>query len=246
VAAGAGEVVNMMEIIMPGEKKNALGTAMMRFLLGRIGEAGGQPILISGAGDAFSAGLDLREVASLDPAGMESFLRLLETLMSTLFAYPAPTVALVNGHAIAGGCILALACDYRIAPRATAARIGLNEVALGLRFPPKVLAIVRRRIPAPYVEQVILGSDLHDPDAALRLALLDEVVPEGQDARAVAVRKLERLASYPAVAYAAAKTELRGALEVSAEEERRFLEDVLPAWTSPELKARLLGALSRR
>lgn len=233
----------MFEITMNGEGKNALGTAMMRFLLEQLGEAGGRPLLITGSGDAFSAGLDLKEVAALEPAGMESFLRLLETLMSTLFAYPAPTVALVNGHAIAGGCILALCCDYRVAARNPKTRIGLNEVALGLRFPPKILTITRRRIPAPHLETVILGAGLHDPDAAMRLALIDEV---SDDARAVAEKHLTTLASHPAVAYAAAKTELRGALEISAEDDRRFLDDVLPTWTSPELKACLRAVLTRR
>jgi enoyl-CoA hydratase/carnithine racemase len=233
----------MFLVTMDGPKKNALGTPMMRFLLGQIGQAGGQPILLTGTGDAFSAGLDLKEIASLDAAGMESFLRLLDTLMTTLFAYPAPTVAVVNGHAIAGGCILALCCDHRVAPDVPGMRIGLNEIALGLRFPPKLLTIVRRRVAPPAIERVVLGADLFDPRAALRLGLLDEIA---DDPHAAAERHLAMLASYPAVAYAAAKSELRGALVVSAEEEQRFLEEVLPSWTSPDLKTRVLAALARR
>jgi enoyl-CoA hydratase/carnithine racemase len=233
------------EITMAGEAKNALGSGMMRWLLEKIGEAGGRPILITGTGDAFSAGLNLKEVASLDTRGMESYLRLLETLMSTLFAYPAPTVALVNGHAIAGGCVLALACDHRIATNNPKTRIGLNEVALGLRYPPKIMALCRRRIPMPHVETVMLGADLFDPETALRLALVDEV-RDAADARAHAERCLARLAAHPPVAYAAAKTELRGALAMSPDEERRFLEEILPTWTSPELKSRLLAVLTRK
>src|SRR5690349_20242178 len=107
----------MFEITMSGPAKNALGTEMMRHLVDRFEEAAGRPVLLTGAGDAFSAGLNLKEVASLDPKGMEAFLRLLERMTGAIFAYPAPVVALVNGHAIAGGCIVALACDWRVAPR---------------------------------------------------------------------------------------------------------------------------------
>jgi enoyl-CoA hydratase len=234
----------MFLVTMDGAKKNALGTPMMRFLLEQLGQAGGRPILLTGTGDAFSAGLDLKEIASLDASGMESFLRLLDTLMATLFAYPAPTVALVNGHAIAGGCILALCCDHRVAPDVPSLRIGLNEVALGLRFPPKLMTIVRRRVPRSSVERVVLGADLFDPRTSLRLGLLDDVVAD--DARAAAERHLTMLASYPAVAYAAAKSELRGPLEVSKDDEQRFVEEVLPSWTTPELKTRVLAALTRR
>jgi enoyl-CoA hydratase len=233
----------MFRVTMDGPKKNALGTPMMRFLLEQIGQAGGRPILLTGTGDAFSAGLDLTEIASLDATGMESYLRLLDTLMATLFAYPAPTVAHVNGHAIAGGCILALCCDHRVAPDVPSMRIGLNEVALGLRFPPKLLTIVRRRVAPPAIERVVLGADLFDPRAALGLGLLDEIE---DDARAAAERHLSMLESYPAIAYAAAKSELRGALEVSVGEDQRFMEEVLPSWTTADLKTRVLAALARR
>src|SRR5262245_26567894 len=129
----------MFEIAMAGPAKNALGTEMMQFLLDQIAEARGRPILLTGTGDAFSAGLNLKEVASLDARGMEVFLRRLEELMAALFAYPGPVVGLVNGHAIAGGCVLTLCCDHRVAARSARSKIGLNELALGLRFPPRVM-----------------------------------------------------------------------------------------------------------
>ncbi len=75
----------------------------------------GRPLLIMGAGDVFSAGLNLKEVAQLDRPGMEAFLGLLDDVMDTLYGHPGPTVACVNGHAIAGGCVIALCCDVRIA-----------------------------------------------------------------------------------------------------------------------------------
>jgi enoyl-CoA hydratase/carnithine racemase len=231
----------MFEIVLAGPGKNALGSSMMAHLLAQLGEANGRPILVTGQGDAFSAGLDLREVASLDGPGMARFLDLLVRLMDAWYTYPGPTVALLNGHAIAGGTVLALTCDHRVAQRSDSARIGLNEVALGLRFPPSLLTLIRRRLPPQHFDTVILGARLYDPDAALRLGLVDEVA---DDARAVAERVLRELAAHPAAAYASAKKEIRPSF-VDEPAERAFVADGLHAWTSPELKAKIAAMLDR-
>lgn len=232
----------MFEIVLDGPGKNALGSALLATLRERLAEADGRPVLLTGAGDAFSAGLDLKEVASLDNDGMLRFLAGLEATCRALFTYPAPTVALVNGHAIAGGCILALCCDWRVAAPNPRAKIGLNEVALGLRFPPGLLRMMRQRVPAQHATRVFLEAGLFDPATALGLGLVDELA---DDARTVAIGRLERLATSPAAAYAGAKRDLQGPIDVSADEERRFEQEVVPAWTSPDLKARLLAALKR-
>ena len=96
----------MYELTISGPGKNALGTDVMNALLEGLAEADGRPLLLRGEGDAFSAGLNLKEIASLDPPGMKAFLTKLRDLTTQLFDYPGPTVALVNGHAIAGGCVL--------------------------------------------------------------------------------------------------------------------------------------------
>ena len=236
---------NMFEIRLSGPGKNALGSALMKEVTAKVSEAAGRPVLLTGSGDALSAGLDLREVASLDVAGMERFLRLLEAMTDALYTYPAPIVALVNGHAIAGGCIVAMACDWRVAPGGTKLKMGLNEVALGLRFPPGILRLVRKRVDPRHVEEVVLGAGLPPADVALRLGLLDEVTADATTARAAAERKLAALAALPPAAYAAAKHELRGTLQGTEEEDLRFVRDVLPTWTSPELKARLAQVLAR-
>ena len=80
----------MVELLIEGPGKNALGTAVMTSLLARLERAGGAPVLLTGAGDAFSAGLNLKEVAALDAPGMVAFLRTLEALASALYTYPGP------------------------------------------------------------------------------------------------------------------------------------------------------------
>jgi enoyl-CoA hydratase len=223
-------------------RKNALSTAALEDLARRLAAAGSEPILLTGAGDVFSAGLDLQEVATLDVPGAHRLLAALEGLVEALFLHPAPTVALVNGHAIAGGCVLALCCDHRVMTDAPRARIGLNEVAAGLAFPPRTLAMIKSRLPAPLLERAVLGAELLAPEAALAAGLVDELAA---DPRAVALARLEALARHPREAYARAKRALRApAMRVSEEELRALQAEVLPRWTSPETRAaaaRLLG-----
>lgn len=230
-----GTVRAMIELSLKGPGKNAVSTQMMDQVLDQLERAGGEPILITGADDAFSAGLNLKEVATLDAPGMESFLRKLEALYSALFTYAGPTAAAVNGHAIAGGCLIAMACDVRICTSDARARIGLNEVALGLQFPPGILHLVRAVVPPHRLTEVLLGAGLHGPEGALRLGLVDALSEDPvREARAA----LEALARHPAEAYAHAKRAVRGAGTYSAADEPAF-QAILPFWTSPALKERI-------
>jgi enoyl-CoA hydratase/carnithine racemase len=234
----------MREIVITNPaKKNATSIATLEALARDLAAAGSAPILLSGAGDVFSAGLDLEEVASLDAGRARRLLDVLEGLVEALFLHPAPTVALVNGHAIAGGCVLALCCDQRVSGANPRSRIGLNEVAAGLVFPPKTLAMVRARLGDPRAGAVVLGARLYDPQGAREAGLVDEVA---EDARAVALARLEALSRHPREAYARAKRSLRGgALDVSAADRRAYEEEVLPRWCSEETRAAALKLLGR-
>ena len=232
----------MFEITLDGPGKNALGSQMTGFLFAKLAEANGAPVLLSGAGDSFCAGLDLEELARLDDAGLEAHLRRLEQLVEALFLYPGPTVACVNGHAIAGGAVLALCCDRRVAPaKAPKMRIGLNEVAIGMRFPPVTMAMVRACISRRHLNEVVLGARLFDPVGAARVGLVDELA---EDAGAVARERLASLAALPGASYAAAKRDLREDAIASARGGERF-KAILPEWTSPQARERLAAALKK-
>jgi enoyl-CoA hydratase len=237
----------MITITMDGPGKNALGTETMKSLLAQIEGAKGAAILLTGSGDAFSAGLNLKEVGSLDAPGMDRFLRLLEQCMTALYLHPAPTVALVNGHAIAGGCVLTLCCDHRIAIDRAKIKIGLNEVALGVRFPPRVMAIVRARVPSRHVHDVVLGAGLFDPAGALRNGLIDEIVPDDAEAIAHARRRLSALAMHPAHAYAHAKEDLRGTASTMCPDAawERAIAEAVPTWTSASVREKIASVLER-
>ena len=235
----------MIEITLSGPGKNALGTDAMSALCARIDAARGEPILLTGDGNAFSAGLNLKEVASLDARAMLPFLELLERTMTALYLHPAPTVAAVNGHAVAGGCVLTLCCDRRVVANDPKIKIGINEVALGVVYPPRVFEIVRRRVPPQFAAEAILGAGLHSPTDALWLGLVDEIA---DDVVTTARARLEALAAHPRAGYAIAKRMLRGGAPqdlVSEADEARLLAEAVPTWVSAEVKAKLAKVLAR-
>ena len=231
----------MRTIILSGAGKNSLSTVLMQRTLEEVRAAKDEPIFLTGDGDAFSAGLNLKEVSSLDVAGMTKFLGTLEELVKALYELPAPVGAWVNGHAIAGGCVLALCADIRVMTAREGVRIGLNEVALGLRFPPLTFAMVRARLTAPALERVLLEAGLYGAEDARALGLVDVVGEEP-----VARMMLAKLASHPRDIYAATKLLLRPRLEIAEDDRIRFREDTIPYWASPERRAALLAVLEKR
>ncbi len=234
----------MNTITISGPGKNALSLELMQSLLAQVADLApsGDPLLLVGDGDAFSAGLDLKQVHALDLDAMRGFHRALEDLVEALWRYPGPTAAAVNGHAIAGGLILALMCDHRVVTTQPRARLGLNEVALGLRFPPRVLAMVRDRLRREHEWEILLGAGLHGPADALRLGMVDAIDDEPA---AAATAWLERFSRHPQGAYAGAKLMLRPVVELTPAQQAHFEQDVLPLWVSDAVKARIEGFFRR-
>lgn len=222
----------MHEIVLRGRGPNTMSLAMLEDLERAVDAAGEQPILITGEGEAFSAGLDLDDLAQADTAQVTALLRTMERVVRKLFLHPAPTAAFVNGHAIAGGCLIAQCCDVRIGVDDRDVRIGMTGVAVGLTYPPFVLAVLRHRIPPPHLETVLLEARRYAPHEALEIGLLDGL-GSPQSARAMAEAQLARRVAMPRVAYAAVKLALRApAFAASAGEYERFEREVVPAWTA--------------
>lgn len=223
--------------------KNALDTALLDWLDAEMDRAGSEPILLTGTADAFCAGLNLREVASHDAASMEKFLRHMDAISARLFDHPAPTVAYVNGHAIAGGAVLVCCCDWRIAANEPRAKIGVNEVAIGASYPPRILRILMHRLPSSTRDRILLGAELYAPEVALGLGLVDEITSEGE---AAAEKRLKRLAHHPRETYALVKAGMRSGVSTATDlEDRRFVEHALPIWASQAMKDRVLAVLAR-
>jgi enoyl-CoA hydratase len=130
------------------------------------------PVVLTGSGRVFSAGVDLRQVLAADAGDPAVLIAALAGAFRVVFDHPGPTVAAINGSAIAGGCVLALACDVRLM---AAGRIGLTELAVGVPFPLAALEIVRYALGAT-AHPVVLRAETFDPEEAVSLGLIDERV----------------------------------------------------------------------
>jgi enoyl-CoA hydratase len=226
-------------ILLSAPGKNALSIAVLEGLQQEVEATRGEPFLLTGAGDVFCSGLNLKELATLDSAGVRRLLTALDGAVEAIFLHPAPTAAWINGHAVAGGCVLALCCDLIAANADPRIRIGLNETAIGLPFPPSITALARHRLPPGALERVLLGGGLHAPADAHALGLVDLV---SDDAQAAAEKELARLAAHPRPAYAANKRQLRASALLSTGAERALAE-VLAVWDSDETRAKAASAL---
>jgi enoyl-CoA hydratase/carnithine racemase len=205
----------------------------LRELTEAIDGAGYESLLIRGQGSAFSAGLDLDALGG----DLWPLLEAMENAASALFLRPAPTVACINGHAIAGGCLLAIACEYRVVASDPKLRMGMTALGLGVVYPPLVLEIIRYRLPNHTRERVLLGAQRVGPHEALALGMVDEVA---DDVLSVAQTRLRELAEHPRAAYAHTKLALRrNVLAMDANERQLRLEEATRAWDPERVRARL-------
>src|SRR5919201_5905858 len=157
-------------------KANAIGPQFvdrLETMLSQLGDA--RAAVIIGQGSAFCAGLDLPVLVGMNRAQMRSFIFRFDAMMMRIFELPIPLVAAINGHAVAGGCVLALQADIRIAMDRESARIGLNEAQLGIGLPLMAVETLRWQVPGPSFAAVALEGRLFAPKEALQVGLLHEV-----------------------------------------------------------------------
>lgn len=163
--------------------------------------------VIAAEGPAFSAGLDLKRVPDLDRLGQRRLVDALNEAFGTLYAWPKPLVAAVNGHAIAGGLILALCADWRIVADVPM-QVSLAEVKVGVTYPVAALEVARSELSPSAARRLILLGETLDAADAQTLAVFDERVPMA-DLRRRAIAEAGRHAGLPPKAFATIKRELR-------------------------------------
>lgn len=165
-------------------------------------------VVLRGGEKAFSAGVDLKIARTLDAAGWDALNAALDRAFAAWYALPCPVVAALHGPAIAGGLILALCADWRVA--APGADISLAEVEVGIRYPPVALAVVRSELSGPAARRLALGGRKVDATTGVRLGALDEIaLLEHVDSRAR--EHAADLATHDPATYADTKRRLRAA-----------------------------------
>jgi enoyl-CoA hydratase len=232
---------------LDGGKANAIDGAFLDGLdrlFARFEAGDARAAVVTGAGTSFSAGLNLVALAALGRGEMRSFLDRFHRVMARVFECPRPVVAAVNGHAIAGGCVLAMLADHRVAA-AGAFRIGLNETQIGLGLPPLVTEAFRLRLPASSWNSVLLEGRLFSPEEARGVGLVDDVVTADSVVPA-AVDVARRLASVPSAAYAHVKRQLRAPAVAAMESGIAALHEAwLDTWFSPATRKLHAEALAK-
>jgi enoyl-CoA hydratase len=164
-------------------------------------------VVLTGAGEFFSGGVDLKLAPTLDEQGQRQMVAGINRLFIDWYSFPRPVVAAVNGHAVAGGAILALCADRRIG--SDAATYGLTEVRVGIPYPAAAIGCVRAELTPAAARRLVLEAELIDAEAALGHGLVDELLP----ASAVLERGLQvarELATLPGATYEIVKDQLRG------------------------------------
>ena len=164
-------------------------------------------VVITGQGRMFSAGVDLVRVSSGGADYVRKLLPVLNGAFDAVFFLPKPVVAAVNGHAIAGGCVLTCCADRRLMARG-GGRIGVTELLVGVPFPTLAFEIVRAAVPSRHLAEFTLGGATYEADEALSRGWVDEIM-EADALMANAMAAARRLASLSPFAFAHTKTQMR-------------------------------------
>lgn len=188
-------------------------------------------VIVTGTGSSFSAGVDLFRVLKDGPEYGRRFLPVLDELLRAALTLPKPVVAAINGHAIAGGCILAAACDHRIMTEGTG-RIGIPELAVGVPFPALPLQIMSARLNDGALRDLVYTGRTVQIDEAKALGLIDEKCPSGMllDRATEVARKL---ASIPAEAFALTKAAFYTPILERTNQLAEVNARVVEAWLQP-------------
>ena len=164
-------------------------------------------LVLAGRPGFFSAGLDLKAVPGYGAAEQRRLVNGINRMALGAYALPCPVVCAITGHAIAGGFVLAVCGDHRVA--STEGRYGLTEVKVGVPYPQGAIGVVRAELTTGAARVLVLGNRLVDAGECVRMGAFDEAVaPDAVVDRAIEVA--QELAALPANVYAGTKAELRG------------------------------------
>jgi enoyl-CoA hydratase/carnithine racemase len=228
--------VNALDPALCGDLRTALADAI---------SGGAQGIVLSGGPKVFSAGLDVPHLLGLgeDRAALMSAWQSFFSAARALAEAPVPVAAALAGHAPAGGCVLALCCDYRVMAEGPY-RIGLNETQVGLVAPEGIQALLRRVVGAHRAERMLVGGEMVDAQRAYQIGLVDELA--GIDDVATRARVwLEGLLALPRQPVLETRRIAREEVIAALQPERIRLERFIDAWTAPDTQAGLKALVAR-
>ena len=188
-------------------------------------------VIFTADGPFFSFGFDIPQFLGYSRESFSRYLKKFTSLYTYLFTYPKPLVAALNGHAIAGGCMLALTCDSRVMVSGKA-RISLNEITFGSSVFAGSVVMLKFFVGGKNAQAVLYDGTMYSAEAASQLGLIDQVSPEGnlaEDAQDVA----RRLAAKHPAAFRSMKRLLRASVaDEMARQEEQSVEEFVDIWYS--------------
>jgi enoyl-CoA hydratase/carnithine racemase len=234
-------------LTMKHGKANALDSEFCEALAAQFTElrhSDAKAVVLTGQGRMFSAGVDLKRLSDGGPDYARAFLPSLHKLYDAAFFHPKPVVAAINGHAIAGGCVLAACADRRIMAR-DAGRIGVTELLVGVPFPALAFEIVRFAVPERFLAEVTYSGATYEPEAALDRGWIDEVA-EPEDLMEDALAVAQEIAELSPPAFALTKAQIRqGVIERMEKSGATTDKAVTEIWCAPETHARIRDYVAR-
>jgi enoyl-CoA hydratase len=228
-------------------KANALDVEFCQAVAKALDEqrdSAARAVVLTGTGTIFSAGVDLVRISAEDEGYVRRFLPALHKMFEAAFYLPKPLIAAVNGHAIAGGCVLACCADARIMARGQG-RMGITEILVGVPFPALAYEVMRYAANPQYLPDMTLSGATYLSDEARTRGLVDDVVePAELMDRAMAVAKT--FAAIPAATFAATKEQMRQRVaDHMAQHGARIDARVDEIWASPQTLQNIRAFVAR-
>jgi enoyl-CoA hydratase/carnithine racemase len=232
---------SVQEIRLQRPPVNALNDELLEALEAAVLAApsrGARALVISGGEKAFSGGLDVPYLMHLDRAGLKRCWSRFFAAARAIAGSPIPTAAAIAGHNPAGGCVLALCCDYRVMARGPF-RMGLNETQVGLAVPDAIQYLLRRVCGPHRAERLVVAGAMPESQQCLELGLVDALTDAGEVVTLAVNWANELLALAPGPMLATrriARADLVAALDAFGDEQ---LEGFIEGWYSADTQAAL-------
>ncbi|MFT5285712.1 MAG: enoyl-CoA hydratase [Planctomycetota bacterium] len=232
------DIDGVVQLTFEHGKVNALDVEFLKALEERFRElqtSRPKAVILTGAGPAFSAGVDLQRLLDEESDYASQLLQALDGALLAIFTAPFPVVAAINGHAIAGGFVIACACDHRIMSKGKA-RVGVPELLVGVPWPTLALEVVRQAFAPNRSHELLLFGETHTATDAYERELVDRL-EEPDRLIEVALKLATKLGSIDSAAFQSAKALLRQpTLDRLARIGPERAAEVERSWRSPETK----------
>ncbi|HJP03701.1 MAG: enoyl-CoA hydratase/isomerase family protein [Gammaproteobacteria bacterium] len=241
---------NVIEISMQRPPVNAMNQEFVDAIADSINHyvrEGADALILSGREGLFSAGIDVPELLELDHDDVNEFWTRFFVLMNTVAGCQVPVVAAITGHSPAGGAVLALHCDYRVATRGKF-NIGMNEVQVGLPVPRNLIAALEYVVGNRQAALLSSSGALIRPDKALEIGLVDELADPGEVVTC-ALGWLKEMLALPPIAMNKTRLAAKSALLERAAENTAYARVATDYWFSDETQTtmkQLVASLSKK